>query len=239
MVLIIYFFDMNVMNVMNMRNVGNIRTVVNEQYRQQIEKIEQLKEAIMVKIKSLGLESVVSEEGIEKIQRMNSLKMVNLTPREYHKKVMLFTLPQFLISFYASLYSVNNGGERVILEYLYHSHHVFSVLGSSILYWSNYDSDDEKRRKILRRFDMTCVCLSTLSLYWRASKYSRGLTKATLFANIVFIGLFISSHNFNKRYPYKSIWLHSLAHTSVHLYNIHYFMTVYRIKMWKLARMRN
>lgn len=212
--------------------------VINERYKQQIEKLEKLKATIVAKIKSLGLESVVFEEGDEKIRRMNSLKIINMTPREYHKKVMLFTLPQFLISFYASLYSVSGDGvsDGGIRGYLYHSHHIFSVLGSSILYWSNYDSGDKKRRKILRRFDMTCVCLSILSLYWRANRYSRGLTKATLLAHIVFTGMFLLSHNFNKRYPYRSIWLHSLAHTMVHLYNIHYFMTVYRIKMWKAAR---
>ena len=217
--------------------------MMSERYKQQIEKLEKLKKAIMAKIKSLGLDSAVFEEGDEKIVRMDSLKIINMPPREYHKKVMLFTLPQFLISFYASLYSVHGGKNldkvRLLSEYFYHSHHIFSVLGSSILYWSNYDSGDEKRRKILRRLDMVCVCLSIMSLYWRANRYSRGLTKATLLANIVFMGLFLLSHNFNKKYPYKSIWFHSFAHTLTHLYNIHYFMTVYRIKMWKAAKIGN
>lgn len=145
---------------------------------------------------------------------------------------MLFTLPQFLISLYSSLYCSRS---VVSWEYLFHSHHIYLVMLSSVLYWGNYDSDDRSVRKILRRGDMMCVMLGSLSLFWRAWMYSRGLTKATGFAYSVFMGLFFLSHYFNKVYPYRSIWSHSLAHTMVHIYNIHYFMTVYRIKTWRRA----
>lgn len=161
----------------------------------------------------------------------NSLVM---TPRQYHKKVMLFTLPQFMISFYSSLYTINpNSKKNTLSKYVYHTHHVILVLLSSILYWGNYDSENEHTRMLLRRFDMCCVLFSICSLYWRASRYSKGLTKASFFANAIFMGLYLLSHYFNKRYPYRSIWSHSFAHTLGHIYNVHYFMTIYRIAMWR------
>jgi len=214
---------------MNLSLVTNIFRI--RDYRPDI---LQLKEAIRSKIAELGLSDVVVEDSEgERIARMKGLTFISLTPQQYHKKVMLFTLPQFLISIYASLYS----SRRVLSwEYLYHSHHVYSVLASSLIYWGNYDSEDENVRKFLRRMDMICVLLSTSSLYWRANKYSKGLTKATFFANIIFGCLFLLSHYFNKWYPYRSIWSHSIAHTMTHVYNVHYFMTVYRIKVWKRSR---
>lgn len=189
---------------------------------------------VKAKLDELGITDILEEnKDGDRIKRMKSLKFISLTPRQYHKKVMLFTLPQFLISMYASLYC----SKRVLSwEYLYHSHHIFSVLISSVLYWGNYDSDDERVVKILRRGDMICVLLGSVSLHWRAWSYSRGLSKATIFANVVFIGLFLLSHYFNKWYPYRSIWSHSLAHTMTHLYNVHYFMTVFRIKTWRRGR---
>lgn len=169
-----------------------------------------------------------TEDDKEKVRRMQSLKFISLTPYQYHKKVMLFTLPQFLISIYASMWST----KRIwSWKYVFHSHHVYAVMVTSVLYWGNYDIEDQVKRNLFRRIDMLCVLLSISSLYWRAWYYSHGLPKVTIGTTWMFVGLYMFSNYLNKRYPYHSIWSHSLAHTMTHLYNVHYFMIIHWIKL--------
>ena len=154
---------------------------------------------------------------------------ISLTPKQYHKKVMLFTLPQFFISLYGSMYCTKTVRSA---KYLYHTHHLALVFLTSVLYWGNYDNE---KANILRRVDMTAVMFGTLSLFWRSAKYSKELTKASGFMLFLFTFLYMTSWYLNKRFPYKSIWFHSLAHTFTHIYNLHYFLTIYRIKLRRKA----
>lgn len=193
--------------------------------------IEKLLESIREKSKELGIYKILFDErGYD--SDFEKLTYISMTPRQYHKKVMLFTLPQFLTSLYCSLYVSKSVFSK---KYWFHSHHVYLILLCSILYWGNYDNENEKLRQMFRRIDMFNTMVSIISLYLRAKRYSRGLTKSTIFAIVMFINMFVLSHYFNKRYPYRSIWFHSMAHSIHHLYNIHYFLTIYRIKLWRRA----
>lgn len=214
--------------------LSNIRKYVNGLFivSNNEKNVRQLIDFINDKSKELGLHKILFDDRGDDSD-FEKLTFISMTPRQYHKKVMLLTLPQFLVSLYCSLFTSRKVFSK---EYWYHSYHVYLVLICSIFYWGNYDNENDNVRKLYRRVDMLNSFVTVISLHLRASKYSKGLKKSTLLLTFVFMSMYILSHYFNKIYPYRSIWFHSMAHSVFHLYNIHHFLTIYRVKLWRLAQ---
>ena len=139
----------------------------------------------------------------------------------YHRKVMLFTLPQFIYSIYSSFYAAHYVHQRH--QYIYHSHHVYAILISSILYWHNYTNS--KWKTFFRRIDMSCVFLSGLSLLYRTRKYS-DLQRDIFFFYCAGILIYFMSNKYREEYPEDCIVAHSYFHSIAHLMNIHYFLKI-------------